>query len=104
MTSAADADCVGSGVADVPWKQTVERENADAKKQEGEIRQKMSALRVEMESHRFRFPCELLKWRSDQGHPQRREVWPRELLRDEFLSIVDAQKANFPQLCWPDRW
>jgi len=84
MTSAADADCVGSGVADVPWKQTVERENADAKKHEGEIRQKMSALRVEMESHRFRFPCELL--------------------RDEFLSIVDAQKANFPQLCWPDRW
>jgi RuvC endonuclease subdomain 3/HNH endonuclease len=87
------------GYCEVPWKQATERESdSDVKKEEGEIRQKMSALQAEMNEHGFRFPCELLKWRAEQGRAQRREVWPRELLRGEFLAIIEAQKKNFPAL------
>ncbi len=87
------------GYTEVPWKDKDEQaSNADAKKEEGIVKERMSALRAEMEKHRFRFPCELLDWRTKNGQAQRHEVWPRELLADEFHAILGAQATHFPQL------
>ena len=34
----------------------------------------------------------------------RKIYWPREVLRDEFLAIVEAQKKNFPKLAEKTDW
>lgn len=87
------------GYTEVPWKDSGEgAASADSKKEEGEIKQKMSGLRAELDEMGFRFPCELLAWRKQNRRPQRREVWPRELLEAEFRAILTAQAKHFPKL------
>ncbi len=87
-------------LAEVPWgKGDFEGREAEArKKEEGEIRSRMSALRQEMEHEGCKLPCQLLARRASRGLPQRREVWPRELVEGEFRAIVAAQAARYPLL------
>lgn len=93
------------GYTEVPWKdRETGEEDANRKKELGEIKTKMSHLTEEMQAEHCQFPCQLLARRKHKGRPQRKEVWPRELLEAEFRAIVAAQKARFPQLAERADW
>lgn len=87
------------GYTEVPWKNRPDaKEDGDEKKELGEIKSKMSGLQKEMHEAGCKFPAQLLAKRKAAGLSQRREVWPRELMEDEFRAIVAAQKEQFPKL------
>lgn len=86
-------------LADVPWgNREAEARDPDAKKEEGEIRARMSELQTEMRAAGCQLPCQLLALRAKNGRRQRKEVWPRELIEKEFRAILAQQATRFPAL------
>ncbi len=93
------------GYTEVPWKTgEAGEENPDRKKELGEIKTKMSQLAGEMRSQDCEFPSQLLARRREKGLPQRKEVWPRELLEKEFRAILRVQAAQHPKLAEKADW
>lgn len=93
------------GYADVPWKEgEAGKGDADHSKEVGEIKAKMSHLAEEMKAEHCSLPCQLLAKRKKDGRPQRKEVWPRELLETEFRAVVAAQSDRFPSLAERADW
>ena len=94
-----------SGYAEVPWKarEAVKAEK-DAKKEMGEIKERLNHLTEEMHREACQFPCEFLIKRGQQGLRQRKEVWPRDLLKKEFRAIAAAQATHFPALLQKADW
>ena len=93
------------GYSKVPWANVEKavKENAKPKKddEEGVIKEKVKEIKAELGD---KHPCQLLaERRVEAGKSPTKEwarkiYWPREVLRDEFLAIVKAQKKNFPEL------
>jgi hypothetical protein len=93
------------GYTEVPWSnRPAEKEDAEAKKELGEIKKKMTRLADEMKQLGCTYPCQLLAHRKDKCLPQRKEVWPRELLEKEFRDILKTQKKSFPKLAAKADW
>ena len=93
------------GYAEVPWANRVEeKKGSESKKEEGVIKEKMSALREEMKREACEFPCQLLKKREKKKLAQRREVWPRDLLEAEFDAVIKAQRESYPKLAEKADW
>jgi CRISPR-associated endonuclease Csn1 len=90
---------------DVPWRnRETESKDADAKKEEGEIRSRMFDLEKEMQTNGCRLPCQLLALRARNGLRQRKEIWPRKLVETEFRAIVAAQADRYPPLAQKADW
>ena len=93
------------GYTEVPWKHLEEGEgDKDAKKEVGEIKERMSHLTEEMQQHGCEFPCQLLAKRQADGLRQRKEVWPRDLLEKEFRATAAAQEKLYPKLLEKAAW
>jgi len=99
------------GYSKVPWA-NVEKaatETAKPKKDddEGIIKEAVKEMKVKLGD---KHPCQFLaeeKARvgdSPTSHWARKIYWPREVLRDEFLAIVEAQKKSFRQLAEKADW
>jgi hypothetical protein len=99
------------GYSKVPWAnlEKVAKENANAKKDddEGIIKEKVKETLTELAG---KHPCQLLTERraaagkSPTKEWARKIYWPREVLRDEFLAITEAQKEFFPKLAEKSQW
>lgn len=82
------------GYVKVPWANR--EDNDDQKKETGEIKESISKLREEMTAAGCALPCQFLAKHPDN---QRRRVWPRDWLKDEFDAIAKhhpklAEKAD----------
>ena len=94
------------GKTNVPWKQEEKEKKSDEKKKEDKtIEKKLNRLAQAMTDGGFKYPCQLLRHRQQQGIKQRDEVWPRDEfqskefnLTQEFLAILEKQSARFDKL------
>ena len=99
------------GYSKVPWAnaEKVVRENARPTNDddEGAIKEKVKEIIKELAG---KHPCQLLAERRMEAGKSptkgwaRKIYWPREILRDEFLAIVEAQKKCFPKLAEKTNW
>ncbi len=99
------------GYSKVPWanvEKTV-KETAKPKKDddEGIIKEAVKEMKAKLGG---KHPCQFLAeeknrvGKSPTTNWARKIYWPREVLRDEFLAIVAAQKKKFPQLAEKSDW
>jgi hypothetical protein len=89
----------------VPWSSHEENaKSVERKKEEGVVKGKMSALREEMKREDCELPCQLLVRRAARRLSQRKEIWPRDLLKAEFSAIVAAQRERYPKLVEKADW
>ena len=102
------------GYSKVPWAniENATKETAKPQKdeEEGEIKGAVEEIRKEMHERNCKFPCQLLDARKKETGKSpmkewaRKIYWPREVLRDEFFAIAEAQKKNFPKLTEKTNW
>ena len=103
------------GYSRVPWANTekIARENTKPKKDddEGVIKEKVEEKVKEIVKELAgKHPCQLLaERRAEAGKSPKKEwarkiYWPRDILRNEFLAIVEAQKKYFPKLAEKTDW
>ena len=99
------------GYSKVPWAnvEKATKETAKPKKDddEGIIKEAVKEMKVKLGD---KHPCQFLAeekvrvGNSPTTNWARKIYWPREVLRDEFLSIVAAQKKKFPKLAEKTDW
>lgn len=95
------------GYTRVPWAGGEARSQEDAEKEEGMIKEAVSAIDEALGN---RHPCQLLAERKGAGGDSpttkwgRQIYWPRERLENEFRSIAAAQASQFPQLLEKGDW
>jgi len=99
------------GYSKVPWAnaEKVAKENAKPKNDddEGKIKEAVKEIKEKLAG---KHPCQFLAERrmevgkSPTEHWARKIYWPREVLRDEFLAIAQAQKKHFPKLTENADW
>ena len=99
------------GYSKVPWAnvEKAAKETAKLKKDddEGVIKKAVEEIKAKLGG---KHPCQFLAeektrvGKSPTTHWARKIYWPREVLRDEFLAIAEAQKKNFPQLAKKTHW
>jgi hypothetical protein len=99
------------GYSKVPWAnaEKAAKEFAKPKKddEEGVIKKAVEEIKAKLGG---KHPCQFLsERREDVGKSPtenwaRKIYWPREVLRDEFIAIAEAQKENFPKLAEKTDW
>ena len=100
------------GYCEVPWKRTEEvseNNKKEVKDEDGIVRKEISDLRSEMDREGMTHPCEFLsriseRHQTDGNLRQRNRIWPRELVEQEFRSILESQKQNYPKLAEKVEW
>ncbi len=99
------------GYSKVPWA-NIESAAKDATKpkkedDEGKIKEEVKKNKEKLSG---KHPCQFLAeerakaGKSPTTNWARKIHWPREVLRDEFLAIVEAQKSRFPKLAEKADW
>ena len=96
------------GYSKVPWaNREAAAKEQDEDKEEGVILDKIKELRTKLGGL---LPCQFLAQRREEVGKSptenwaRKIYWPRELLEQEFRTIVKAQAANFPELATQAEW
>ena len=99
------------GYSKVPWAnaEKASKESAKPKKDddEGIIKEAVKEIKEKLAG---KHPCQYLAERraevgtSPTEHWARKIYWPREVLRDEFLAIAEAQQNHFPNLFAKTDW
>ena len=99
------------GYSKVPWANAEKavKETAKPKKDddEGKIKEAVKEIKARLND---KHPCQFLAeerikvGKSPVTNWARKIYWPREVLRDEFLAIVEAQKKQFPRLAEKADW
>jgi hypothetical protein len=99
------------GYSKVPWANVEKAANESARPKKDDddegVKDKVEEIRKKLGG---RHPCQFLSEEkvrvgsSPTDHWARKIYWPREVLRDEFLAIVGAQKENFPKLAEKPDW
>ncbi len=95
------------GYIRVPWASGESRKAEDSDKEEGQIREAVTAIERELGD---RHPCQLLveRKRGAGAGPTakwgRNIYWPRQRLEREFRAIVEAQSGRFSQLLEKADW
>jgi hypothetical protein len=96
------------GYTEVPWAtREAPAKESDKDKEEGVIKEKIKELREKVGGL---LPCQFLAKRRDEAGRSpiekwaRKIYWPRELLEQEFRSIVEAQREHFPTLAEKADW
>jgi hypothetical protein len=99
------------GYSRVPWANVENSAKKPVKSikddEEGAIKRAVEEIRARLDG---KHPCQFLaERRTEVGSSPvenwaRKIYWPRELLRDEFLAIVEAQKNSLPQLAAKVSW